>query len=77
MEQEEKKLPYEEFIKGMMKRGYASSQTEVIRQALALYRKEMEKEVGKRPLGMEEHEPATPKKTKRMPLEKIQKEFNL
>jgi Arc/MetJ-type ribon-helix-helix transcriptional regulator len=40
--------PYEKFIKDIMKRGYASSQTEVIRQALAVYRREMESDEERR-----------------------------
>ncbi|HIH22471.1 TPA: hypothetical protein HA238_01970 [Candidatus Micrarchaeota archaeon] len=36
--------PYELIIKKFMERGYAGSQTEVIRQALMIYEREIEEE---------------------------------
>ncbi|MFH1470282.1 MAG: hypothetical protein ABIF01_00885 [Candidatus Micrarchaeota archaeon] len=71
--------PYEKFIRDVMKRGYASSQTEVIRQALTVYRREMER-VYERPTSKaveREMELIQSKKTNTKPLEKIKKEFGL
>ena len=71
--------PYEAFIKGMIKGGYAGSQTEVIRQALLLYKKEMEQEEEQLVAKAVAHEVELIKsgKVKTIPLKKIKEEFGL
>ncbi len=67
--------PYEEFIETMIKKGYAGSQVEVIRQALSLYRKQMEGEAKEHAAKARESEPI--KAGKPMPLKGIKEKFGL
>ncbi len=69
--------PYEVFIESMIKKGYAGSQVEVIRQAISLYKRQMEDE-GKFP-AEEASNDTKPKagKQKKIPLEDVKEKFGL
>ncbi|MFH1328218.1 MAG: type II toxin-antitoxin system ParD family antitoxin [Candidatus Bathyarchaeota archaeon] len=71
--------PYEVFVKSMIKQGYAGSQTEVIRQALRLYQREMQEEEERLVAKAVAHEMDLIKKgkLKTLPLKKIKEEFGL
>ncbi|MEW6329808.1 MAG: hypothetical protein AB1468_06895 [Candidatus Micrarchaeota archaeon] len=71
--------PYENFIRDIMRRGYASSQTEVIRQALTLYRREMESGEERLVAKAVEREMKLIRsgKMKTIPLKDVKKQFGL
>ncbi|MEW6329680.1 MAG: type II toxin-antitoxin system ParD family antitoxin [Candidatus Micrarchaeota archaeon] len=71
--------PYEDFIKNMIKHGYAGSQTEVIRQALLVYQRQMKEEEETLVSKAVAHEMELIRtgKTKKIPLKKIKYEFGL
>ena len=71
--------PYEDIIKNLMKKGYAGSQTEIIRQALMFYERYInEEEVHLVNKGINsEMEKIRSGKSKTKPLSEIKKKYGL